>query len=158
MKMIFASFTSLTKTLMSFRIKSKFLLKLLVTLFSLSKAKKITAHAIRVLALLALNNGTKATGSADNTIKIWNSDYQVIQTLQDHTGWVTILASYASDMFLSGAKDHRIIVWKNDNGEYQKLNSLKVIYDITCLLVSDYLFIGSDASLRVHNKDLTQCY
>ena len=56
------------------------------------KIKKIlTGHTMAVTSLAKLQNGFLSSGSADNSILIWDMSFNLIQTLNGHTGAINSL-------------------------------------------------------------------
>jgi WD40 repeat protein len=60
-----------------------------------------------------------ASGSADRTIKLWNSHTgQCLHTLQGHTSWVWAIAFHPNGKQIASASyDHTIKLWDVDTGE-----------------------------------------
>ncbi|WP_448266333.1 DnaJ domain-containing protein [Nostoc sp. DSM 114159] len=69
---------------------------------------------------------TLASGSSDNTIKIWHLDTgKLLHTLTSHTKWVRCLAfSPDSQTLVSGSDDSSIVIWQVSTGKL--LKTLKV--------------------------------
>jgi WD40 repeat protein len=66
-----------------------------------------------VFSLVLLPDGTLASGSADNTIKIWNpSTGTCLRTLSGHANWVFSLALFPDGTLASGSRDQTIKIWK----------------------------------------------
>ena len=95
-----------------------------------------------------------ASGSADNTIRIWNSTTgKLLKTLRGHTRWVTSLAVLQDGTLASGSNDGIIRIWNTTTGEILKtlrghtdwVTSLAVLQDGT-------LASGShDNTIRIWN-------
>ena len=92
---------------------------------------------IKKLSLQSLGNTNKlASGSFDNTIKIWNLDSsKCVKTLVGHKSSVVSLQLLANNKLASGSFDNTIKIWNLDNGECVKtlvghtkmVNSLQLI-------------------------------
>jgi WD40 repeat protein len=73
-------------------------------------------HAKAVTAVVAIDNKTFASGSADGIIKIWRLDKQnrfvCTQTLQEHTVGIVSLAVNAHYELFSLAEDGEMKIWR----------------------------------------------
>ena len=77
----------------------------------------MTGHNNNVRALVELQNGDLASGSWDNSIKIWNSSTGLLKrTLIGHTSWVSSLAVLQNGHLASGSADRTIKIWDRSNG------------------------------------------
>ena len=64
------------------------------------------------MSLAVLPDGTLASGSWDNTIKIWNTTTgDIIRTLTGHSDWVRTLAVLPDGTLASGSTDTTIKIW-----------------------------------------------
>ena len=65
-----------------------------------------------IFSLAVLKNGDLASGSIDETIKVWNADDgSLIRTLE-HSGDVSALAVLQNGFLVSGSQDNSIItIW-----------------------------------------------
>ncbi len=79
----------------------------------------MTGHTGSVATLLKLTNQFLASGSYDNSIKIWNIETgQLIRTLQGHSDYVVSLSLIEASGFLASASwDETIKIWNYDTGE-----------------------------------------
>jgi WD40 repeat protein len=65
--------------------------------------RTLSGHKDSVWVLALLPNGDLASGSIDNTIKIWSvSSGRCLMTLSRHRGWVRALAVLQDGMLASG--------------------------------------------------------
>lgn len=71
----------------------------------------VVAHDTAVLDVIALRDGTLATGGADGNIKLWRQDGSGIGTLIGHQGWVWQLAAWGSDRIASASEDGSVRIW-----------------------------------------------
>ena len=70
-----------------------------------------------VWTVIVLQNGNIASGSGDQTIKIWDSTTgALIQTLTGHTGGVLRLTVLQNVNFASGSEDCSIKIWNSTTG------------------------------------------
>jgi len=81
-----------------------------------------------VKCLIQLKSGILASCSCDKTIKLYNikkKEYQVIQTLKYHTGWVNKLIELNNNKLVSCSDDANIIFYIKNNNEYIKDHQFK---------------------------------
>lgn len=96
---------------------------------------KLSGHRDAVLALVELRNGNLASGSSDNTIKIWNvNDWTLVRTLEEpHCAEVLSLAVLKIGHLASGNSQGSILVWNADTGDLVK--SIEAHESEVCSLV-----------------------
>ena len=86
---------------------------------------QITGHKHSVLSVAWSPNGTTlASGSGDQTIKLWEADGTLLQTLTGHTGsnhavW-SVAWSPNGTTLASGSQDHTITLWEVDDKKNNK--------------------------------------
>ncbi len=92
-------------------------------------------HTSNVTCLTVINNQSFASGSADKTIKIWDSNFKVIITLNHHLASINALVSLDSTYLISASKDNFLRVYKTrDIQNVNEFNAhLEAIYDIEIL-------------------------
>jgi WD40 repeat protein len=79
--------------------------------------RTLEGHAGRVSALAVLADGRLASGSDDNTIKLWNPASGACEaTLEGHADTVTALAVLADGRLASGSADSTIKLWNPASG------------------------------------------
>ena len=75
--------------------------------------KTLSGHTSYVMTIMQLKNGLIASGSRDNSIKLWNANNgSLLKTLPSfHTNWVWILAETSTGQIVSGSWDKNIAIW-----------------------------------------------
>jgi WD40 repeat protein len=77
-------------------------------------------NAITALAPMSGSNVLFASGSADNTIKVWrvslgegqNGNVSLLQTFVGHSNWISTLLSLGNGLLASGSWDSTVKVWQ----------------------------------------------
>ena len=69
------------------------------------------AHQEKIVSLIELKSGKIATGSYDNTIKIWNVDNLECEKTINEGGCVLCLLEFEENMILSGTNESTIQLW-----------------------------------------------
>jgi len=94
----------------------------------------IKNHTKTVHSIIVLANGGLATGSLDQTIKIWksmnNASFEVLKELKDHKNLVNTLALLPNNKFASSSTDGKIIIWDQNTLETLHIledNNIKVL-------------------------------
>lgn len=79
------------------------------------------AHRDDIHGFLSVAPGIFASGSKDNTVKLWDINNRSQQTLtsqeKGYKYWVTALAKVSDDTFASGTRDGAITIWDLDGKE-----------------------------------------
>ncbi len=79
--------------------------------------KVLKGHTVGVYSLVVLPNGTIASGSRDNTIRIWDINTgEELKKLEGHTGSVRSLVVLPNGNIASGSSDKTIRIWEIDYG------------------------------------------
>jgi hypothetical protein len=74
----------------------------------------LTGHSDYVYSLATLSNGNLASGSVDNTVKIWNPNTgSLVYTLTGHSDYVYSLATLSNGNLASGSVDNTVKIWTN---------------------------------------------
>jgi WD40 repeat protein len=81
--------------------------------FQGKRINTLTGHTNHVMSMAWSMSGRLASGSWDNTIKIWK-DQDLVYTLRGHTNVVSSVAWSMSGLLASGSADKTIKVWKNE--------------------------------------------
>ena len=91
--------------------------KLSVTEVTLSSEDR--AHLDKVLSLaITPDNQIIASSSADNMIKLWSLDGELIRVLEGHTNWVrSLVISPDGETLVSGSTDKTIRIWNLSTGK-----------------------------------------
>jgi WD40 repeat protein len=72
---------------------------------------ELVGHTAHIFALAVLTNGQLASGSADNTVRVWNLDGECVATLVGHTERVLALAALDNGHLASRSRDWSVRVW-----------------------------------------------
>ena len=83
----------------------------------------IKEHEDSVCCIIQLSSGILATCSLDKTIKLFNikgNNYNIIQTLNDHTNYVYKIIEIENKYLISCFDDKSIIFYLKDNNKYKK--------------------------------------
>ena len=85
---------------------------------SLEHMGYFSGHTWRIWCLCPISNKILASGSEDETIKIWNiEDRSIISTLSGHTNYVKVLCYVKEGVFVSGSWDKSLIIWSKSTPE-----------------------------------------
>ena len=74
----------------------------------------MNGHTEKVTAITQLNSGLLATGSYDNTIRIWNitdAARNDEDKIINETGRVFVLMEFIDNKLLSGTSENKINLW-----------------------------------------------
>ena len=88
--------------------------EMIINLFSnsLEHMGYFSGHKDSIRCLCPISNKILASGSWDNTIKIWNIENRsILTTLSEHTGAVSVLCYVKEGVFVSGSVDKSLIIW-----------------------------------------------
>jgi predicted 2-oxoglutarate/Fe(II)-dependent dioxygenase YbiX len=76
----------------------------------------VAAHRGSGLCVVALSDGTLATGGADAAVRLWHADGRAIGTLEGHGGWVWSVAELGDSRLVSASEDGTVKVWDRGTG------------------------------------------
>ncbi|MFA6038326.1 MAG: hypothetical protein WC748_09445 [Legionellales bacterium] len=85
-------------------------------------------HSASVNALTVLHNGWLASGSDDNSIKIWevnSHDIQLLHTMKGHSYGVSALTVLSNGWLASGSGDHTIKIWEVNSQGVKLLHTIQ---------------------------------
>jgi WD40 repeat protein len=112
------------------------------------------AHLYPLSALTFSRDGKMlASGSADNTIRVWDSVFNPIKTLEGHTGKITALLIDPTRRFLiSGAEDRQIILWDIKSGkQIKKLDNGSIIHSFALGTDGKSLYVAcAETGIKVY--------
>lgn len=78
----------------------------------------LNQHTGAIWSLALVNDTLLASGSTDQTIKLWDLHTgRCVRTLEGHTGTVRSLLLAANGSLVSGARDGTVRVWDTESGE-----------------------------------------
>lgn len=120
------------------------------------------AHKYGVRSLTVISEYL-VSGGGDGTIKVWNSDYKLLQNVHAHTHDVVSLTKLDNNSFASGSGDSRIKIWKQVENSIVKFILDQTIFStsshrglVDCLTViphKEYLISGGfDNTIKIWNK------
>ena len=121
----------------------------------------IKEHKDAINCITILSSGILTSCSWDNTIKLFNikdNNYDILQTLNDHTNWVCKIIELKNKSLVSCSYDKSIIFYNKDNNnkqkQYYKVNTKG--YCISVIETKDNEICYSESSNRIYFYDLLQ--
>ena len=122
--------------------------------------KTLDGHTDSVWALVVLSNGQLASGSADNTIRIWVLATSVCRlVLRGHTDSVRALVVLSNGHLASGSADNTARIWNLVTGECEQVlrGHTGGIFAMVALS-SGHLISGSeDNTIRIYDINTGEC-
>jgi len=122
-----------------------------------------TGHSSRVnCAVFAPNGRWLATGAADNSIRLWDTESGLeLRALHGHSNWIRSLAvSHTGELLASGSNDRTIKIWNVTGGGREPLTLTGHTAPVESLLfMPDDKFIvsgGGDRTVRIWNASSGQ--
>ena len=114
------------------------------------------AHSDYIWKVIPLRNNRIASCSGDKTIKIWNSNhpYNLIKTLNGHTGWVTsIIQLKDKDILISGSDDKTLRKWNLLTYQCDKIiNNVECWYSNSLLEIdNNRIIVGGKNVITIVN-------
>ena len=77
------------------------------------RLRTLAEHTSAVFALAGLPGGLLASGSGDNTVRVWEVESgRLVRTLAGHTDYVLALAGLPGGLVASGSDDNTVAVWR----------------------------------------------
>jgi WD40 repeat protein len=110
-------------------------------------------HTEPVICLIELPNGTIATGSKDQTIRIWDMETGNSVIFEGHTQPVQRLAMLPDGRLASGDKEGTIHLWDLHTGAFQVLKGHEREIEFLTVLPDGHLVSGSQDS--IHSWDIS---
>ena len=105
-------------------------------------------------SLVVLSSGKLASGSNDNTIKIWSADGNLENTLSGHSSMILSLVVLENGFLVSGSRDQTAKIW-NDNGEliYTHNTNNHFVEALGVLPNGDLLIGLNHGEIRIQDKN-----
>lgn len=118
------------------------------------------AHDRYFRALVELDDGAVATGSADGTVRVWRPAIATCEhVLEGHTGAVTGLASPGAGRLVSSSSDGTLRVWRAATGycEHVLAPDTCSISAVAALPCGRIVSCSADGTLRLWQPDSGEC-
>ena len=113
----------------------------------------IEAHNDKIVTLIELSNKNIATGSYDNTIKIWNHENFTCEKTIAENGYVLTLLEFIPNFLLSGTSENDIQLWDLQSLANISLHHFKDhLLWINCLVKCDNKYFASgsnDSTIKI---------
>jgi WD40 repeat protein len=116
----------------------------------------LTGHTNVVYVFANLPNGNLASGSRDNTVKIWNPNTgSLIYTLAGHTNAIFSLVVLPNGNLASGSWDNTVKIWNPNTGSL--INTLightDLVYSIAALPNGNLASCSWDTTVKIWNPN-----
>jgi 2OG-Fe(II) oxygenase superfamily/WD domain, G-beta repeat len=113
-------------------------------------------HLGYIWQLLKFDNTTILSGGRDKVINIWNSEGELIQSLQGHKNSILCIEKLDERHFITGSREKKIIIWREN--EFQVFEQVQGIEVHAALVLSlcrltNELFVSSsgDNTIKICN-------
>jgi len=116
----------------------------------------LTGHTNAIYRLAILPNGNLASGSLDNTIKIWNPNTgSLVFTLKGHTNLVSTLAILSNGNLASGSFDNTIKIWNPNTGllVYTLTGHTNMVWTLATLPNGNLASGSMDRTIKIWNHN-----
>lgn len=116
-------------------------------------------HTKAICTAVTLSMNTFATGSDDNTIRIWNKNHvNSLKVLNGHTDTVFVLKKISDNLLASGSEDNTIRIWDIVNWKCKYILSGHT-RRINALATADNFLISAsdDNTIRIWNYQTGKC-
>ena len=95
------------------------------------------------------------TSSNDETLKLWSSELEEIQTMSGHSAFIFTVKSKSLGSYISGGEDKTIKIW-NDSTSVQTIQCPASVWSLAFDENGDIYAGFSDGALRVFTKDMVR--
>jgi WD40 repeat protein len=122
--------------------------------------RELKGHSDLVFSLAVLPGGILASGSGDNTIKLWNtSTGECLRTLEGHSSYVNSLAVLPGGILASASLDNTIKLWNTSTGEcLRTLEGHSSYVNSLAVLPGGILASASrDSTIKLWNTSTGEC-
>ena len=111
-------------------------------------------HSDHVVCLAIINENTIATGSHDNTIKIWDIyTGEEIKTLKGHTDDVNCMTVKDEKTIISGGSDRTIIIWDLTSDEKQVIHTSHWNWITSLVFIEPDRIVSGDPKGKIFLSD-----
>ena len=119
------------------------------------KSKTLTlSHSDHVVCLAVINETTIATGSYDNTIKIWDIyTGEEIKTLKGHTDNVNCMTIKDEKTIISGGSDRTLIIWDLTSEEKQVIHTSHWNWITSLVFIEPDRIVSGDPKGKIFLSD-----
>ena len=112
--------------------------------------KKISAHTSDI-TYVKTDGDNIYTSSLDNTIKIWDNDYNLIKTL-NHEERVYMLQT-DSEQIYSISADYKLTIWDKNGTIVKQIRLLEELYIPKLLVDDEYIYVSEGDTIIVREKE-----
>jgi WD40 repeat protein len=125
---------------------------------TLGATNTLSAHTSTIFRIKTNSNGYVATASADNTVKVWdsNNNWSLVQTFSAHTSPVRSLQFIDGSTIISGDSFGKLYRWTIATGATLAQNDVSVrggIFSMKKFSNISQLVIGAGAYIYFYNVD-----
>ena len=126
---------------------------------NIKKESILEGHVDCILTMILLNDNRLCTGSADNTIRVWDwKNASALFYFKAHDRWVKTLLQFNDKYLLSGSDDNSIKIWEDDKIEKDKLVGHNASVRTLCKIDDNYFASGSfDNKIYIWDFDKKKC-
>jgi len=117
-------------------------------------------HSARVWSICELEDGSFVSGSSDRTIKRWDGDGRLVETISGiHSSSITRVMELKSDVIVALSRDILVSIWKVSTGEL--LHELRLhsnsVRGLEKLSENKFVTSSLDHTIRVWNAIDGKC-
>lgn len=120
----------------------------------------LEGHESAVYAVCDLGGGKVASGSRDNTVRVWNvASGECDWVFEGHEDGVSALAPLANGRLVSGSRDKLLIVWRIEDGEAQHVleGHTDFVRGLAAIDTDRFVSCSDDKTLRVWDTRSGAC-